>query len=426
MNLVLLHRFVASGDSLPGYKLCQKLVEEGHQLLVTTTAKNEDAEREQDEAIKMSEKWSGNITLLKPECEELEEPSPNWIAKHHKTYFGYLSQFKEVNIHTVIGILPETTQTAIDLKKTLHCKLVLLAATKIGTTNDDLGTEVNRLVEHADEIWSIGPDLFSHFDEIFLTSGRNLSQKHKQILFKPDGASKKRDGETHGINCISSIWNPDQQLYFKGQKLRSKGSSQHSFKSLAEALTVINEDYQKVGKPELSWFVHGLADEDNGQKSFRKEMSDNPFLVPAGKPTSFSDEIAKLSESTIFIVPEEREETFNFTALEAMSLGVPTLVSSQSSVGIFLQTRSIPNRNRVTVNLTGNYESDKKLWIRKIKELCEELSKPKISALGLDTYFQDVDNDYLWVSDFSILDTQSTSPTIEMVNISPMKLRKET
>ena len=425
MILVLLHRFSASGDSLAGFKLCQKLVEEGH----TTTANNEDAEREQEEARKMSEKLGGNIFLLKPEYEELEEPSAKWIAKLHKTYFGYLSQLEEVNIHTIIGILPGTTQTAIDLKKTLHCKLVLLATTKIGTINDHRGTEVYRLVEHADEIWSIGPDLFSHFDEIFLTSGGNLSQKHKQILFKPDGASKNRDGETHSINCISSIWNSDQQLYFKGQKLRSKGSCQHSFKSLAEALAQINEDYQKVGKPELSWFVYGLADEENGQKSFRKEMSDNPFLVPVGKPTSFTDRIEKLNKSTIFIVPDEREETFNFTALEALSRGVTILVSSQSSIGKFLQSHSIPNRDRVTVNLTGNGESDKKLWIEKITELCEELSKHKISAPRLKDYFCDDDNNYLWVSDFSVLDTKSSNPTIGLVttvNISLIALKKET
>ena len=431
MHLVLLHRFRKSGDSLPGYKLCEKLLKEGYQLLVTTTAKNEDAEREQEEARKMSKKWSGNITLLKPQCEELEEPSPEWIAKLHRTYFGYLSQLKEVNFQTVIGILPGTAKTAVDLKKTLHCKLVLLAATKIETSIHDLSTEVNSLIENADEVWSIGPDLYSHFDEIFQTSRKNLSQKHKQIVFKPDGTSKKRNGERRSTNSVSSIWNSGQQLYFQGRKMRSKGSCQHSFKSLAKALARINEDYRKMKIPELSWFVHGLADEENGQKSFRKEMSDNAFLVPVGKPKSFNDVMKKLSESTIFIVPDEREETFNFTALEAMSQGIPTLVSSQSSIGKFLQTHSIPCRDRVTVDLTGNPESDTSLWIEKVNEFYEVLSKSKTSVPLLDKYFCDDDNDDLWTADFSILDAPSSSPTIEPVtkvnrSISPITLKKET
>ena len=61
---------------------------------------------------------------------KLEEPTPEWIAKLHKAYFSRLQALKNVDL--IIGTLPGTTKAAVDLKKSLKCKLVLLAATKIG------------------------------------------------------------------------------------------------------------------------------------------------------------------------------------------------------------------------------------------------------------------------------------------------------
>ena len=126
MILVLLYRFSESDDSILGYQLCQKLVQEGYHLLVTTTAKHEELEKEEEVARQMSEEWKGSITLLKPEYEELEEPTPRWIAKLYKTYFGCLLELQDLNVDAIIGTLPGTTKTAVELKTVLKCKLVLL------------------------------------------------------------------------------------------------------------------------------------------------------------------------------------------------------------------------------------------------------------------------------------------------------------
>ena len=69
MILVLLYRFNESEDSILGYRLCNKLVREGHDLLVTTTSKKEEIKREEESARDLSEKYKGSITLLKPKCE---------------------------------------------------------------------------------------------------------------------------------------------------------------------------------------------------------------------------------------------------------------------------------------------------------------------------------------------------------------------
>ena len=68
MILVLLYRFCESLDSLIGYKLCQKLVHEGHHLCVTTTARSEE-KAEIRAAEHMSENANGLVRILEPEYE---------------------------------------------------------------------------------------------------------------------------------------------------------------------------------------------------------------------------------------------------------------------------------------------------------------------------------------------------------------------
>ena len=83
-------------------------------------------------------------------------------------------------------MLPGTTNTGIQLKEDLKCKLVLLATSKLHFDQYEFHLEVDKL-ESADEIWSIGPDMFNHFEEIFKGAGGTVWSKHKMFLLKPDG-----------------------------------------------------------------------------------------------------------------------------------------------------------------------------------------------------------------------------------------------
>ena len=175
MSLVLLYRFSESEDSILGFRLCQRIVEEGQDIYATTTTpKNQGLQEELECARRMTDKFPGSVTLLQPHYEEFEEPSPGWISKLHKAYFWYL--LGPENVHTIIGTLPGTTITAVDLATQLKCKLVLLATTKIGTYQDELKTEIKNLAEVADEIWSVGVDLFEYFQDIFYETGGTLGK----------------------------------------------------------------------------------------------------------------------------------------------------------------------------------------------------------------------------------------------------------
>ena len=118
MILLPLSRFRECKDSLTGYRVCQKLVQDGHDICVTSTsAKGGDLESEIKDAARMSSKYPGSVRILQPECEEYDEPNPEWIEKHYRTYFKYLEELDHVDV--IISTLPGTTRTAVELKTVL-------------------------------------------------------------------------------------------------------------------------------------------------------------------------------------------------------------------------------------------------------------------------------------------------------------------
>ena len=90
-----------------------------------------------------------------------------------------------------------------------------------------------------------------------------------------------------------------------------------------------------------------------------------------------------------FIVPDREEETLNFYALTAIWQGIPTLVSSRSSIGKFLLSLDCPENFRSVVNLTGDPQHDAEEWRQKInKEILDKYVNPKDWAATMSQYLR--------------------------------------
>ena len=267
MILALLYSFCESLDSLIGFRLCQIMLENLYDLHVTTTAGGDQLKHEQEAAKQLNAKEKGQVTLVEPDFEELETPSSEWIAKFHRTYFPHLSDLKDVE--TIIGTLPGTTKTAVDLKKALGCKLVLLAATKIGGEQEDLKDEINRLTPEADEIWSVGADIYDHYHNIF-NEVYNTSGKHRKILIKPRSFNDNQfywDWNSNpqtlnlGIKKLVTVWNSGYQFFYKGKDSHAKGSNEENFSTLFQSLCQIDKTYRSLNTNIVQWNIHGLQNE---------------------------------------------------------------------------------------------------------------------------------------------------------------------
>ena len=366
MILVLLYRFSDSQESLLGYELCQRLVQEGNHLLDTTTSTSKWLENEIQRAKELTETTSGSITIIEPEYRELEEPCIDWIANLSKQYFGRLYGLPKVDM--IIETLPGTSQTAVELKESLKCKLILLATSKIQSENNNLKNKSISLAEKADEIWSVGPDIYQHYQKILQELGDKSHDNHKEILLPPpirsfpslDGDAKEQQARYK----IVSIWNKPVPFFHKGKKMYSKGSDLKRFSSFGEALEHINAN--SVQQQKLTWNVYGLRFADFLIDLIKTGAKPNKLQLNALGKVPPVDSL-NWNANIGFVLPDVRDESFSFNAFCSICLGIPTLVSRHSSIGKLLSNLSCPTANRSLVSLTGILSQDMDTWVEKIE-----------------------------------------------------------
>ena len=372
--LVLATRFNESPESLPAYLLCTKLAKEGHHVSVTTTSTDEDSKVEFQRAKQLTEEHKGTIQLIKPQHRWFEKPSAEWIQNIHKQYFGSLSQ---LNVNGIVGTLPGTVQTAVELKETLGCQVILLATCKLGA-GDHLQRDIVDLVRLVDEVWSVGSDIYKHYEPLLVGK---LQLQHKQIDILPD-ANKQQHTEIqkNDVLKVVSVWSHPIEFFHNGRKEYSKGSNSQSYYNLSTALG-------QCGK-KIQWHIYGLQMNDQRVLAIRNHAKAHMLKVSASIPIPSINSFP-WGDCQAFTVPDVTEEIFNFFALRSIWLGIPTLVSCQSSIGQFLLSYQCPEAFRAVVNLTGNSQHDARAWIDKInKELVGREANPTQWAKSMSNYFQ--------------------------------------
>ena len=159
MTLVLLPRFNESPDSLYGYQLCLQLVKQGHNLYVTTASTVKHLESEKKNAAEITRKFpQGNITVVEAPGIDVDQ------LPLKSSSFENLPRPSDVT--TVIGLLPGTARTAVELKRTMNCKLVLLATSKLPAGHEYFGKGLSELAKQSDEIWSVGSDTYTYYHNL--------------------------------------------------------------------------------------------------------------------------------------------------------------------------------------------------------------------------------------------------------------------
>ena len=264
MILAILTRFSDSRESRVEYLLCQKLAEQGYQLYVTTTSTGEVLEQEIQKADDISTRGKGNVTLLQPQYDEGEDPQSELIITHHEKYFGFLSKFGD--IQAVIGLLPGTEVTAVELKEALDCKLVFLGRAEIPEEgpmhkkNDLVG-----VAQKADEIWIFGSDIYHFYNDFFKNFDKSLCEKLMELSLQPflEKFIKRRnysidERRSNGAKIISRWKSTDTSFIFR-KEVVTKGSDAQSFVSLGSALQQVNVDTNSI---EPQWHIYGMISID--------------------------------------------------------------------------------------------------------------------------------------------------------------------
>ena len=334
MILILLQRFCEKHESVPGYHLCRKLVADGNNLYVTTTSSGEELKSEMRDAQEITEqaRGKGGIILLALQGGDSSEHSGR-IPSLNKRHFDYL--FTSANTETIIGLLPGTAEFAAELKNTLNSKLVLFA------TECKTPDQVQRVIlPQSDEVWCLGPKAHIHYKRLCQGISSDCAQRCKEILLKPHVRGRY---DTHGKFCrkVVSIWS-----FYPDSKAKE-------FQELCLALRRLSANAKTTHEPELEWLVHGLKDQSQIVKSVLRHGKQNEPKFSALAAVSSLDEIIGAHKDIFaLIVPDAEDDYFNFIALSAMWLGIPTIVSSQSAIGHLLLGLPCPSKDRSVIHLT--------------------------------------------------------------------------
>ena len=402
--LVLLYKFSDSPESIFGYQLCQKLVEDGYHLYVTTTTpEGAQLKAERRKAEQLNQKRIGDITLLEPQYDkEYDNPTSEWIANNYERYFGYIADYDDIK--TIIGMLPGTTKTAIELKEILNCKLVFLVTNKVEGLNngDELKEELIRVAEEANEIWCVGPDVHAYYQAIFKDTDSS-DIKCQSIMLQPSKGSEyywqvnasKPQLHTEGMIKFLSVWKNSFPFYYMGRRKYSTGTCLPNYCTLSSALGQINARGKHRNK--VQWNIHGLRFQD--KKTIEDNFQQNTMkLYSLSKASS----VEKLTwkNCPAYIDPDIYGDSINYLALSTLWLGIPTIVSKTSATGIFLQ--QVECAQKALVELSGDSATDVDIWRQKIyKDILNEDAKPMLWAKEISEYFQNTAK--LWEIDLSVL-----------------------
>ena len=265
------------------------------------------------------------------------------------------------------------------------------------------------LVFFVEEIWSVGSDIYLYYERMF--RGNRKSKKtmaaHKEIMLMPQVRVSNQEFLLESESgSLLSVWNHGNSHNIEDITNYSEGNTIKSFLSAVAAIEKIHEQNLQRSMTRIEWNIYGLQ---SNEKLIR-ELQDNrhQHKFPINALESVSSHNISWKQCLAYIAPDVQDRCFNYFALLPLCLGVPTLVSEQSSVGQFLRSLRTPLCRKPIVKLTGDFEHDKKAWFTKLQnEIFGKEAKPKDWAMKLSEYLQTRGD--IWKLDLSVLKSRHIS-----------------
>ncbi|XP_044166817.1 D-inositol 3-phosphate glycosyltransferase-like [Acropora millepora] len=238
------------------------------------------------------------------------------------------------------------------------------------------------LCKLADQVWAVGPKLTDAFAAYLRFCG-----KHQDVLNLTPGILT----EFAHINQVAEGGGTFRVLVF------GHGGSEDFFVKgydiAAGAVAKLKDEEQPF---KLLFLGAPNGEEKKVKERFLEEgISPTQLIVRSAKERK--QLVDEFYEADLVIMPS-RAEGFGLPALEALSAGLPVLVSGNSGIGKAL--KKVPNGSNSVVNLEFNNE-DPVRWAQAIKKVCRKEREVRLKeAVSLR---QDYAETYQWRGQCSML-----------------------
>ena len=331
-----------------------------------------------------------SVSLFMPGCKKnerelLEKYDIQVFEGRHSSENWWTTPPSDLSPDFVIGHAVVLGKAAPDLKKNYQCKWIQVVhhdPEEIGNYKDGKGArkkaEHSRnkevaLCEEADLVVAVGPKLAECYSN---------ELRHKKVFTLTPAIFE----EFSKINQDPN-WKEEQfrvLMFGRGEDFKGKG-----YDIAAKAIAKLNDKSYKlifVGADDESrdgirkmLLDHGLSENQLTVKEFKKDR----------------EGLAKTFRMVDLVLMPSRSEGFGLSALEALSAGLPILVSSDSGLGEAL--KEVPGGSSCVVKPEANANDDAVIeeWRKQIKDVRHEI-KRSARLEQADNLRKDYDKKYLW------------------------------
>ncbi|XP_078681325.1 uncharacterized protein LOC144916166 [Branchiostoma floridae x Branchiostoma belcheri] len=354
------------GISTINLDAARKLAASGAQVYVTVLGASEQDERDAE---------GYGVTLLKPRVSpgHNAKPTLDWLTEYHSVHFPHLPQ----HVSCIVGHVDVTNRAARKIKEERfpHAKLAMFGHVAPEETehykSDEKALGVGRKeasiqddIGKADVVFSVGARIYRHFNQFL----RRHNVDHHIFLPEPlkvfSGANVsfcEEDGVQKPERVILSIGRVRNVERLKGHDMAAGG--------VDKAALLLDHLYT------LRLRVRGIDENDfKESKRILDEKLRSGRVKPTLLPYGTQDEIRRDMENCHLVLMPSRAEPFGLVGLEAITAGVPVLISEHSGLAELIEELSDrlgqPKFRHCIVKMKGNdATTDEEKWAERIEDV---------------------------------------------------------
>ncbi|XP_077867881.1 uncharacterized protein LOC144357710 [Saccoglossus kowalevskii] len=333
------------------------------------------------------------VELVFPEVEPSDEQaSLKWINRQYRTYFSNLANLS--NIEVIIGHMQITSEGALKIradyfpdKKVYLFNHTIFRDTEIQKTDclmrevDDREKKMKEEVQKCEKVFSVGPRMHRYLKDFHdLTNVEN----HQ---FLPAA-----DCQFAELKINQSSITSDVTLLTFGRV--SGVASLKGYDIVAKAMSEVAG--RRPGARRIIWRIRGIPESEHAkcEADIFKDITSSNIQLDM-RPYGTIDDICDDIQQSHLMIMASRSEPFGMVVLEAITAGLPVLITVNSGLAEFLTNHFEEDMvSHVIVKVGVNnvdFERDVTCWGNKISEVIEDYDRAFKRAQKLKTKLLDCD-----------------------------------
>ncbi|XP_070559132.1 uncharacterized protein [Ptychodera flava] len=268
-----------------------------------------------------------------------------------------LSEIKKIkDMDVIIGHVPVTSEFAISLKeKKFKTSRILLFISDIhedieAEYYEELDRNMIKAAEKAFAVFSVGPKVFSVLDRKFKALSKNI--KHFEYLPFPEDDMFNNAVKPPSEGTLVQVLTYEHMIGVVNMK--------DYYKLITKAFSRVAKTYHDMHQQLPMFLMKGIPSQHRDEikrKLFESLSAQDKYLNIKLPPYGTHEKNLQDIKQSNLVIVSSRKEPFGVAGLQAMTLGMPVLVTSHSGLAEFIR-KEFPNEARQMIVRVGVNDFD--------------------------------------------------------------------